>query len=174
MDRVIAIRIGEQFDLFNRIGLNGKWVSPGDASLVREIMVSGYTVYVVFCNRDDTPLYISKIMNVRQRLPTDTDFPIDSPFGRFQEFMEFEGLKTINIISLPFFSKIKDEICYKRGHQVLIGPLLTNAIVGYYAGFFDGFVRNTEYFMRAYRDATQAQAQAQATQANTTTFFPVD
>lgn len=161
MDRVIAIRIGEDLDLFTRVGLvKGKWSSPGNISLVRESIVNGYSVYVVFCNHLDNPLYITKITNIRQRYAlSDIDYPNESSFGSYESFMEFEPLKTLNITSLPFFNRLKHEISYKTGRQILIISTNTDSIVGYYNGFFDGYTRNAYIFpdqtrLRQYANVT--------------------
>jgi len=168
MDRVIVIRIGEDLDLFTRVALvKGKWSSPGNTSLVRESIVNGYSVHVVFCNHLDNPLYITKITNIRQRYAlSDIDYPVEGAFGSYESFMEFEPLKTLNITSLPFFNRLKDEISYKTGRQILISPINTDLIVGYYNGFFDGYTRNIFHYAQIYRNIRQP------TQGNTTTIFP--
>ena len=137
----------------------GKWSTPEQPFVlnnqtVRNLVLVGIPVIVLFVGLNDLPLYLVKVQTVRPRNITDLNYPYANELGPYLTFMTFDNniIYTLTPEISPMFRPALDSIRYLAGQELLIPQDLSNVIVNYYNALqIRRYVPlNTTYIMPSY------------------------
>jgi hypothetical protein len=136
MNSLVVIRVGEPNNFFYEQMERGVW-STTDSQHVRDAFVQERSVFVLFVESNDTPLYIGRVSNVRPRnVISDAAFP-----NTHTTFFVFQPI-IISYPPLDVFSNLLATIRFVTGVQVVITDLqIVSTVIAFYHGLYQG--RNT-------------------------------
>jgi hypothetical protein len=134
MNRLVIIRVGEQY-LWQTSKPLGLWSSPeSHAQHVRHLFVEGYNVIALFVGRGDIPLAATRITGVRERILEDSFFPQSIDLGGLWTFLQFDPTNMMNLEetnTVTHTSSI-NYIKYTVGSQIPIPVNISRDFINYF------------------------------------------
>ena len=138
----------------------GKWSTPEQPFVlnnqtVRNLVLAGTPVIVLFVGIQDLPLYIVKVQGVRPRDLTDSNYPYANDLGPYLTFMTFDNSPVYAVTPeiRPIFRSVLDSIMYMPGQELIIHPDLCSIPIHYYNALSTNRVYiplNTTYIVGSY------------------------
>ena len=136
-DRLVVVRTGFTDMSWYR---QGKWSTPEQPLVlnnqtVRNLVLQGVPVIVLFVGLQDVPLFIVRVREIRGRdVELDAAFPYANAYGPFLTFMTFDTHPSFVITPQlnMMFSPIVDFIRYIPGQEVSVTNNLAQAPIRYY------------------------------------------
>lgn len=136
-ERLVVVRTGyTPFNWYRQ----GKWSTPEQPlvqnnQIVRNLILQGIPVIVLFLGLGDTPLFLVKIHHVRTRdAILDAAYPYSNEYGPFLTFMTFNNnpifavVPELNFMFLPIINSIR----FVPGQELLISEDQAHAPIVYY------------------------------------------
>ena len=115
MECFIVIPVKTSSDTWIRHSNNRKFSIPGfHKNLAKCYFEKDFTVKALFIDNNHIPLELTQIINIRERNPTDNDYPETCRI--FMEFINIPMFQTDQVV----LNIILNEIKSKLNHQVLI------------------------------------------------------
>lgn len=117
----------------------GKWSTPEQPFVinnqtVRNLVLVGVPVIVLFVGLNDLPLYLVKVQTVRPRNITDLNYPYANDLGPFLSFITFDSniIYAVSPEMRDMFRPALDCIRYVAGQELIIQNDLSITPINYY------------------------------------------